>query len=328
MLKSPLYPAKLILLFACLLLSGPSLSSQQYALEVGPVTLNVLLDETLAEQNTPERWNEWLSTSLNAVKTITDRYPVDEFSVLLAAAPGGEAVRFARVRRSSPPQIHFYLNPTASLDELIDDWHSYHEFAHLLIPFPGNRDIWFTEGLASYYQYLLQARAGVIDSDEAWRRLLQGFERGLNDRSGRGQDLRSLSPAMWQLQAYRRVYWTGAAYFLRVDTRLRTESNGEHSLDSVLTTFNQCCVDRRQRWNARALIEQFGDLSLPQVWQEEYEASIDQPAEPEFESALERLGISQGPFGIRFSSEPDTRALREAISNGATAYTSESSSAE
>ncbi|MEM7054314.1 MAG: hypothetical protein AAF446_07160 [Pseudomonadota bacterium] len=286
------------------------------SLEVGQVTLDIQMDQAIAREYDDQRWNDWLSTSLRAVKSVTGDYPQSELQVQLIAAPGNQTVRFARVRRSSPPQVHFYVNPDASRDELLDDWHSYHEFAHLLIPFPGNRDIWFTEGLASYYQYILQARAGVIDTEEAWRRLLQGFERGLNDRNGHGQDLRWLSPAMRQQQAYRRVYWTGAAYFLRVDTRLRTESNGEHSLDSVLAAFNQCCVDQRRRWNATSLIDQFGQLSLPHIWQEEYDASIDQPAEPEFAAALERLGIRQSALGIRFSNRPDARALRQAIASG------------
>ena len=285
-------------------------------LEVGDVTLNVEMDTQISRQADPARWNEWLSTSLRAVKSITGGYPQTELRVRLMSAPGNQPVRFGRVRRSAPPQVHFYVNPTASLDELVDDWHSYHEFAHLLIPVPGNRDIWFTEGRASYYQYLLQARAGVIDPDEAWRRLLEGFERGLNDRNGRGQDLRQLSPAMWQQQAYRRVYWTGAAFFLRVDTRLRIETGGKHTLDSVLTAFNQCCTHQRRRWNARELIQQFGELSVPEIWQQEYAASIDQPAEPQFALALEQLGITQSDFGPRFSDEPGPRALRRAIAQG------------
>ena len=300
-----------------LLMSVPAqLHANVQPLEVGDVTLNVEMDTQISRQADPARWNEWLSTSLRAVKSITGGYPQTEVQVRLMSAPGNQPVRFGRVRRSAPPQVHFYVNPTASLDELVDDWHSYHEFAHLLIPFPGNRDIWFTEGLASYYQYLLQARAGVIDPDEAWRRLLEGFERGLNDRNGRGQDLRQLSPAMWQQQAYRRVYWTGAAFFLRVDTRLRIETGGKHTLDSVLTAFNQCCTHQRRRWNARELIQQFGELSVPEIWQQEYAASIDQPAEPQFALALEQLGITQSDFGPRFSDEPGPRALRRAIAQG------------
>ena len=313
-LKSFIY---LNLIGIVIAISAPTqLRANVQPLQVGDVTLNVEMDTQISRQSDQDRWNEWLSTSLRAVKSITGGYPQTELQVQLMSAPGNQPVRFGRVRRSSPPQVHFYVNPSASLAELVDDWHSYHEFAHLLIPFPGNRDIWFTEGLASYYQYLLQARAGVIDSDEAWRRLLEGFERGLNDRNGRGQDLRQLSPAMWQQQAYRRVYWTGAAFFLRVDTRLRTETDGEYSLDTVLTAFNQCCIHQRRRWNARALIRQFGQLSVPEIWQEEYVASIDQPAEPQFALALERLGITQGVFGPRFSDESGPRALRQAIAQG------------
>ncbi|MEM1081672.1 MAG: hypothetical protein AAGH65_08840 [Pseudomonadota bacterium] len=287
-----------------------------HLMQVGDVRLDVQMDETVLQQRDPSRWDEWLRRSVDSVRSIGHSYPADELHVHLISTGGDEPVQFGRVRRSDPPQVHFYLNPDASLDELLDDWHSYHEFAHLLIPFPGNRDIWFTEGLASYYQYLLQARAGVISADQAWQRLVEGFERGINDHNGRGVELYRLSPSMWHEQAYRRVYWTGASFFLRVDTRLRTESEGRYSLDQVLMEFNQCCRDQRRRWNAKQLIDAFGQLSINAVWQEEYDASIAAPAEPEFAAAFALLGIQQRDQSTWLDTATAPTALRNAIALG------------
>ena len=169
-----------------------------------------------------EPWVTWMGTALGAVQTVSPDYPVDRLDVKLEAAGSGSgAVVFGRVRRGTPPGLEFYVDPHADLDALNADWRGFHEAAHLLIPFPGNRDIWFTEGLASYYQYLLQARAGVITDEQAWTDLARGFQRGFDDSAGAGRSLRSLSPRMWRLRAFRRVYWTGASFFLNVDVRLR-----------------------------------------------------------------------------------------------------------
>lgn len=267
-----------------------------------------------------EPWTGWLATALAAVRTVSPAYPVERLAVRLQAVDaGGDAIAFGRVRRSAIPALEFHVDPHADLDALNADWRGFHEAAHLLIPFPGNRDIWFTEGLASYYQYLLQARAGVIGEDQAWIDLARGFERGRTDPAGRGRSLRSLSPRMWRLNAFKRVYWTGAAFFLNVDVRLRRETGGRHSLDSTLATFHRCCMDRRSDWDARSLIQQLGELSVPAIWRQEYQRIIDVPAVPETRQAFETLGIRFDGRDVDFDADRRSAELRRAIAAPANA---------
>lgn len=283
-------------------------------LRVADVDLDVRLDDRLEIGNEGHPWRAWLRTSLLASHTVTGGFPIDRVRIDLKATSRADgSIAFGQVRRSTPPRIRFYVAPDARLEDLNADWRGYHEFAHLLIPFPGNDDIWFTEGFASYYQYLLQSRAGVVPEREAWQNLLDGFRRGLDDRSGRGRTLRSLSPDMWRERAFRRVYWTGAAFFLRVDTRLRTETGGAHSLDSALAAFHECCMFERRRWSAERLVERLGELSVPEIWRDEYARMIDARAKPEFTAAFERLGLSPTRAGLSFSDDPAARALRRAI---------------
>lgn len=261
-----------------------------------------------------EPWASWMGIALGAVQSVSSDFPVDRLNVKLEATnTGGSAVVFGRVRRGTPPGLEFYVDPHADLDALNADWRGFHEAAHLLIPFPGNRDIWFTEGLASYYQYLLQARAGVISDEQAWTDLARGFQRGFDDSAGAGRSLRSLSPRMRQMRAFRRVYWTGASFFLNVDVRLRSESAGRHSLDSALAEFHRCCMDRRSRWDARALIQQLGELSVPSIWRQEYQALMEGPAEPDIDRAFAALGIRFDGWTASFDRAPRARALRQSI---------------
>jgi hypothetical protein len=259
-------------------------------------------------------WGAWLHTALRASSTATGRYPRRRVRVELRAAPSSHrTIAFGQVRRERPPRIVFWVDPEADLTSLRADWRSYHEFAHLLIPFPGNRDIWFTEGFASYYQYLLQSRAGLITERDAWTRLLAGFRRGVRDPAGRGRTLRALSPDMWREDAFRRVYWTGAAFFLRVDVRLRAKSGGQHSLDRTLARFHECCLRTGRRWRAAELIERLGSLSIASIWREEYERIIDQPAEPDIDPVLRQLGIDNTGTSPVFSDAVEARRLRHAI---------------
>jgi len=285
-----------------------------HQLSIGDTDLTVEMDRSVQAGEDGYPWTHWLATALHATRTVTGGFPREGVRITLrGTARASNAIAFGQVRRSRPPQLRFYVAPDATLESLNADWRGYHEFAHLLIPFPGNDDIWFTEGFASYYQYLLQSRAGVISQQKAWQELLDGFERGHTDRSGRGRTLRSLSPDMWRERAHKRVYWTGAAFFLRVDTRLRTESGGRHSLDSALATFHDCCMDRHRRWNAKQLIDTLGDLSIDEIWQEEYRRTIDARAEPVYQEALSQLGISRSRTGLRLGGSKAAAELRDAI---------------
>jgi hypothetical protein len=262
--------------------------------------IRVQLDPKIRTGRDGTPWLEWLETSFEAARGLTGRFPQQQIVIELVRAPrSNAAVVFGQVQRSQPPRIRFHVDPDAQLAALEDDWRGYHEFAHLLIPFPGNKDIWFSE------------------AEEAWRRLLAGFERGLDDPNGRGQSLRSLSPEMWRKRAFRRVYWTGASFFLRVDTRLRLASDGEHSLESALAAFHDCCMQQRRRWSAETLVQTLGELSLPDIWNEEYQTTINAVARPRYDRAIEALGIDTSGPGLRFLHDPEAIALRQAIAGPA-----------
>ncbi|MDX1626402.1 MAG: hypothetical protein R3323_07800, partial [Wenzhouxiangellaceae bacterium] len=201
----------------------------------------------------------------------------------------------------------------AGLAGLNDDWRGFHEFAHLLIPFPGRDDIWFSEGFASYYQHLLQSRTGILAPDEAWRRIMAGFRRGLDDPAGRGRTLSELSPRMRRERAYRRVYWTGAAFFLRVDTRLRAATAHRLSLDAALASYHACCMRRTRGPDAAALVRELGRTGLPRIWREEWKRTLEGPAEPRFGNALDLLGIRADGDGWILDGDAEARRMRAAI---------------
>lgn len=310
----PLSRCTAVLAAATLLVLARGATASDFELHTGSVAVEVALDERLAADEAGEPWRTWVESGLAAATAITGSFPRDRVMIDIDAAPADRGpVAFGRVRRSQPPRLQFWVAPDPGPASLARDWRVYHEFVHLLIPFPGNRDIWFTEGLASYYQHLVQARIGVIPQARAWRELLDGFRRGREDPAGRGRTLRALSPDMWRERAYRRVYWTGAAFFLRVDVRLRTESGGRHSLDSALAAFHRCCLDEDRDWRARDLVEALGRVSIAEVWRQEYFRTIDREAAPRTGDALDRLGIVEDPAAIRFDPRPSARALRAAI---------------
>lgn len=168
----------------------------------------------------------WVRSAADALARVYGHWPQDRWRVRVTTyAGGGDPVPWAQVQRGDPDTVAFYIDPDASLSRLQKDWTAYHEFSHLLIPYRGWGDMWFSEGLASYYQNILQARHGLIDEREMWQRLYEGFMRGRDNRRP-DLSLAELSPRMRENRSFMRVYWSGAWYFLRADTALRRRSSG------------------------------------------------------------------------------------------------------
>jgi hypothetical protein len=245
-------------------------------------------DYTLRER---DKTRLWLRHAGFATATLYGQLPREDITLILERVPAArEPVPFARVIRSRPPAIRFYLDPTRPLGEFTRDWTAVHELSHLYIPYPGDQAIWLSEGLASYYQNVLQARAGVLTADEAWLRLRQGFKRGQADKRHNALSLGELSPRMWETGSYMRVYWSGAAYFLEADLQLRHQSDNRQSLDSVIATFVTCCLAATGPGSAAELVAALDRAAESNVFSALYARYVALRGMPDFNRLLPVIG--------------------------------------
>jgi hypothetical protein len=249
-----------------------------------------------------ERLTSWIDSVAAATRLVYGELPQPSVVVeVVAHGSARETVPWARVIRGDPSRLRLYVNPSASLEQLRQDWTAYHEFAHLFIPFPGNRDIWFTEGLASYYQNVIQARAGVLTAEQAWSKLLAGFRRGAADDRMAHLTLAELSPRMWSTRSYMRVYWSGAYYWLHVDLALRRRG---YSLDQALAGLRACCLRPSQTWTAGSLATRLDDIAGGSEFTRLMEAVAGSRGMPDFADLLRRHGLEADGRGIDASCAP------------------------
>ncbi|NQX90364.1 MAG: hypothetical protein HRT77_17110, partial [Halioglobus sp.] len=189
----------------------------------------------------------WIDFIAETLAQVYGHWPRRQWEIAIAPAAAAEhdLIPWGQVKRDTVDRVEFYTAPRASAEELKREWTGYHELAHLLIPYQGWGDAWFSEGLASYYQNILQGRAGILTEQETWQKLFDGFSRGQAETRFDGQDLASVSKAMRYRGGFMRVYWSGAWYFLSIDMRLRRQSRGKLTLDKALQKLNSCCADEQ-----------------------------------------------------------------------------------
>ncbi|MBY5993905.1 hypothetical protein [Ferrimonas balearica] len=279
--------------------------------ESGPLEIRISGEISAAER---DALTDWVERSANALSTVTGEFPIPRARIRVSpTGPGGGPVPWARVQRGQVEGIHFYITPGYDPADYWQDWTALHEFSHLLIPYPGHEDIWFSEGLASYYQNLLRGRVGVVSPGRALEELDAGFRRGQRDAQRKDRSLRELSPAMWRTGSYMRVYWSGAAYFLAVDLALRQRDQAPHSLDQVLARFVDCCRNTRRHWDAQALIATFDRLAGGTLFEQHYRAIIDDRAFPDLDASYRWLGLTRQGSGLRLDPAPPYPARRQAL---------------
>jgi hypothetical protein len=213
---------------------------------------------------------------------------------------GVAPVAFGMAAHGERPTLLAYVDRGATPEALRRDWVAVHELSHLGHAFLDGRSAWLTEGIATYYETVLRARAGWISAETAIAQLDGGFRRG--ERGGTGRTLRDESEDRHRTRAYDRVYWAGAAIALAIDVALRGEGS---SLDAALLRAHGL---RRERLDDEALLRALdggGTASgVAAPW-------LDQSAFPDLGPAYRALGVRREGAGVTLDAEG--AALRAAI---------------
>jgi hypothetical protein len=263
-----------------------------------------------AMQRNLQQWVEFIADTLLQVY---GHWPRQNWKITVTpvSASASEPIPWAQVHRDEVDRVEFFTAAKATPLELKRAWTGYHELAHLLIPYRGWGDAWFSEGLASYYQNVLQARAGVLTEQEMWQELYEGYQRGLADTAFEGRELSFVSDNMRRDGGFMRVYWSGAWYFLAADTRLRQQSRGRHNLDQALEKLNQCCAD--DPMSAPAMARKLDELNRVLLFQPLFEQVSTSSRIPPFEPIFASLGITVTGGRVQLQSEGPGAVLRQQI---------------
>ncbi|HEU4663863.1 MAG TPA: hypothetical protein VFS55_07520 [Dokdonella sp.] len=242
----------------------------------------------------------WLGRVSDAATTAYGRLPLADVQVLvIPVGAQREAVVFGQSTRGEGNGLSLFVDPSRDARAFERDWIAVHELSHLFHPHLGARGAWLAEGLATYLQNVLRARAGLLTPAQAWAELADGFARGraATPRDG-APTLERASLEMENDHGYTRVYWSGTAFWLAVDLELRRASGGRLGVDDALRRFDDCCL-ATQEWTPQAFVERLDALLGSDVfarrWRD-YRAltrfpavpALDDPADAAARSAIMR----------------------------------------
>jgi len=280
-------------------------------------TSNIKFDRSIPEDKKAQLI-EWVLHARKALTLVYGTLPVDDFvTIIKASNRGTAAVPWGEVNRYSPPEVTLIVNPKSSLDALKADWTIYHEFSHLLIPYDADDSRWLSEGLASYYQNVIQARAAMFDEITLWQKLYDGFERGNKQQNYVHQKLSYVSENIGENRNYMRIYWSGALYWLKADIALREQSKDKaqpYSLDLALKQLQACCFDRYL--SATEIVEKLDELSDTQVFSTLFTEFASSNNIPDYLTLLNSLGVIAKNNRVTLNDSAKLSSQRKAIFSG------------
>ena len=237
----------------------------------------------VGERRYVEKMRDWLSPVVQAV-SFADQFPNPDLQViaLSVTARDGSPVPFGHVIRNQGETVRFFVDPSRTIESLHHDWTASHELAHLKLPYLSGSGRWLSEGFASYYQNVLQARLGFYSEREAWQRLGRSFSRAAPIGEGMSP-IEATQTEFWRSRLM--IYWSGAAFALLADVELRKRGG---SLDATLA---QLATPQKRSWRSNELMRKLDELSKTNVFTTLYQQHANSDGMPPTEALFDELGV-------------------------------------
>ena len=178
----------------------------------------------------------WLTQGVNATRATLGIYPTP-LSLYLYPKKANQPVPWAYTRRDGKGSVHLYVDIRFGLKKFVDDWTIYHELAHMALPYLGEEYRWFSEGFASFMQYQIMEKVGLLKGnlDENYHTKISPHLRWFNS------DLTAASIAtrLMDNQQYPAAYWGSAYFFITANQLLIKKHNT--TLTELITYYQDCC---------------------------------------------------------------------------------------
>jgi hypothetical protein len=276
---------------------------EQRRLQVGASTIDVAVAPGAARLRvSPAELDAALLRGAAAVSDYYGRFPVPNVTLIVLPSPGREI--FGMQLGNGGASVVLFLGTELDAAALARDWVVVHELLHLGFPTLDRRYLWLAEGLATYQEPLVRARAGLLGEADLWRGYLQGLPKGLPGASDPGLD----GNGRWG-----RTYWGGALVFLLLDVELRARSLPGQNLDAAARSILQRGGDTSVRWTLERTLAA-GDAALDQPsLSAAYARFASTPERVDLDALFLRLGVRLEGGEVRFDEGAELAEVRRLL---------------
>ena len=153
----------------------------------------------------------WVESAARAIAAYYGTFPVRRVVLTIHGGGSGRITSGRTDGVDGEATIEISVGDAATPADLASNWELVHEMVHLAFP-SMRRQAWIEEGLATYVEPLVRARAGLAPADDIWKWLLWGLPRGQQALTPGGLD---------GARSWAATYWGGALYCFDADVGIR-----------------------------------------------------------------------------------------------------------
>lgn len=267
--------------------------------EVGPSTTLAELAPQFADE---DALGAWARDDASAVNAFYGRMP--ERTLVIAHPTEGAGVGFGSTTGNDAAAIVVSVGHDSKIGNLHGDWTLVHELAHTALPNLADEHRWLEEGLASYLEPLIRARAGLVTPNAVWRTFVRGMPFGRPEAGDRGLDL---------TPTWGRTYWGGALFCFVADVQIREATHNAKSLDDALRAIVDAGGTIAVAWPIDRVIDA-GDAGTGlHVLRDLYARWSRTAVDVDLDALFRRLGIA-GPWNaLSYDDHAELAAVRVAM---------------
>lgn len=247
----------------------------------------------------------WIEEAATVTVPLFGRFPVDRATLFVVPAKGEDEVVFGKVLSLAGASVVLVVGDKMQEEARHKDWVLVHELFHLGFPTFRGEGRWLGEGLATYYEPILRARAGWTTDLEVFRQFARNMPRGqpsnvatkngaaIGSKDAKPNVVTGLGLGLAQRDDLDAIYWGGALFCLAADVRIRETTHGKKSLDDVLRALVERGADATRVWTVRDVVRLADATTGTKVFSEMHDRYAARGEQIDLGALLQSLGVSR-----------------------------------
>ena len=252
----------------------------------------------------------WVEKAGRAIAAYYGGYPVDRVALTIQAGGPGRIGEGRTMGERGEASIRIVVGAATTPEDLSSNWELVHEMVHLAFPSMSGH-AWIEEGIATYVEPLVRARANLAPADDIWRWLVWGLPRGLEGIEGRGLD---------DTRSWNATYWGGALFCFLADVQIRQRTGNRKSLDDALRGIVRDGGDVRVSWPIERALQAGDRATGVPVLEELYAKMARQTMPVDLPGLFRQLGVSssgdRSGGRVTYDDTAPLAAIRRGITTG------------
>ena len=249
----------------------------------------------------PPVMEAWVRRSAIMVADYLGAFPVPSLEVTLVGRGWGD-VGFGM--HQDGRWITVYCGRRLSEPKLDDDWVMVHEMLHAAFPDLESRHRWMQEGLSTYLEPIVRARAGDTTEEQVWRRFTRSMGYGRPEAGDQGLDI---------THTWGRTYWGGALFWMVADVEIRQATHNRKSLRDAIQGILREGGNGRVDWSTQRVVEVGDAATGTTVLRDLYARMAAAPGDIDLDALLAELVVARSDGEVCFDDSAPLADIRRAM---------------